>query len=72
MSDKSFLISSGTRCLRQDHVSCNPQRVIRRKKKYEEKDSQKSDANRNKVHERARWSKDVGTLIALGEEKEVQ
>ena len=32
----------------------------------EEKDSQKRDANRNKVHERARWNKDVGTLICAG------
>jgi len=40
--------------------------VTKREKKMEEKDSQKRDANRNKVHERARWNKDVGTLICAG------
>lgn len=41
------------------------------REKNEEKDSQKRDANRNKVHERARWNKDVGTVIALAEERGV-
>jgi hypothetical protein len=41
------------------------------REKIEEKDSQKRDANRNKVHERARWNKDLGTVIALAEERGV-
>jgi len=40
--------------------------VWQREKKIEEKDSQKRDANRNKVHERARWNKDVGMVIRAG------
>jgi len=45
--------------------------VDKKRRKHEEKDSQKRDANRNKVHERARWNKDVGTAISLAEERGV-
>jgi murein tripeptide amidase MpaA len=31
---------------------------------------QKGDANRNKIHETARWSSDVGMVIVVAEEGE--
>jgi hypothetical protein len=40
---------------------------VTEREKIDEKDSQKRNANRNKVHERVRWNKDVGRAIAQAE-----